>query len=399
MPRHSASETVGAAAPGGGLLGAAASAAAEPDTKGEAEAEGLVPALKRDRPIRQPVIPRKVWLTVSIVVAVLVLGTVGGLFGRAQSRINVPDVLGRSEEEAKTLLTQIGLEAGISGSRFSAEPKGTVLGQSPAPGARLARGSVIELIVSAGTEEVVMPDVVGDGIASAREALDGLGLALEIELVSSELASGTVLLTTPSPGVILTTGDVVYVQVATPTVREEGLKPYSLEGVIVVIDPGSPPTGAPDTAMEVSRRLRALLEASGASTWLLRSGVATNMPEAERAASARVATATVGIGISMATTGEGGRTVMVVSGAGTVSQTLAQTLTEQLNAAVSPAVQVPSSIDPVFSGQEYAALRIGIGALDSGSDRSSFIDPKWADRVAQAIYTGLGEVFGERQQP
>jgi serine/threonine-protein kinase len=65
--------------------------------------------------------------------------------------IAVPNLLGRSEEEAGRLLTEAGLAlAGVQRAASTVIPAGEVLGQTPSPGAELLRGSEVGLVVSAG---------------------------------------------------------------------------------------------------------------------------------------------------------------------------------------------------------------------------------------------------------
>ncbi len=381
------------------------------DAGGEADAEGetapadeiesqLVPALDRERPAREPLVSRVWWVLGALLLAALVVGGIALYMVNAESRTVVPNVVGRSVGEAQATIAHAGLTSRVVENRFSTEPIGRVLEQLPGAGVETSRGEVVELVVSAGTEEMVMPDVIGDGLSLARGILEARGLVIEVEYIASEDASDTVLATIPSPGSIVRTGDVIHVQVAAPISGSATLRPFNLQGLTFVIDPALSPAGATsDTSMEVSRRLRSLLEASGATVHVLRSGLVTSTPDAERAQNARAINAVAGIGLSVAATGQEGRTVSLVANTGAPRPSLSSVVANQLSSSVPPSIESSSVTDPVLSGTTYPSVRIGLGVLTSQSDVAAFGDPRWADRVAQAIYTALGEAFGERQQP
>jgi hypothetical protein len=342
-----------------------------------------------------------VWLAVLLVFLGIVIGLAAWILASQAAQVSVPSVVGRPEGVAQTILAQSGLETNVTERRFSDRPEGQVLTQSPAAGTEVDEGSSVALVVSAGTEELLMPDVIGDGIALARGVLEAAGLAIAVESVPSQAASDTVLATTPSPGVPVRSGDVVRVQVATPIGDGAVLQPYKMDGRVFVIDPAPVKSGQTDITLTSARRLQALLEASGAKVYLLRSGTSTATTDAARREGARkVKGATAGVGLAIRDAGLAGRTV---SGSNqgapaSVSQTaLIGGMTNQLAVRVPPATQAGPSADTVF-GSDYPWLRIGLGSFDNAADKTAFSDPRWADRVAEAIYTGLGEVFGTKEQ-
>ncbi len=63
--------------------------------------------------------------------------------------LEVPNVVGKAEEEARAELEGMGFSV-IAQYRFSERPPGVVLDQNPAPGQRLPRGSTVVIYVSAG---------------------------------------------------------------------------------------------------------------------------------------------------------------------------------------------------------------------------------------------------------
>lgn len=359
------------------------------------------PGLDRPRPERPPVIPRIAWIIVAAALTVVVLGVAAWLMTIASSVVIVPDVVGKSMGEATTNLAQTGLRAAVAERRFSAQPEGEVLEQIPAASTQLSRGEAVQLVVSAGTEELVMPDVIGDGIALARGVLEERGLVVTIEMVPSDAASDTVIMTTPASGTIVRSGDIIRIQVAAPLSGGATLQPYLLSGLTFFIDPAPVPKGEKDYTMEVARRVRSLLEASGATVELSRSGKATGKTETERATSAVTTSATAGIGLSVRARGKGGRTVSGPAQnapGGPTARIFVRSLVNELASSAPPAAEEAGVTDKVFLATDYPWARVGLGALDDRSDKSSLEDPAWLDRIAASIYQSVGEVFGTKEQ-
>ena len=134
--------------------------------------------------------------------------------------------------------------------------------QSPNPGQKVDKGSVVTLFVSNGPTTVKVPDVVGlseDGCAPARAATRTCGATIERES-STKVPEGTVIRTDPGPGRLIERdssvtlfvssgpGEVVVPNVvgedqesAVARLREEGLSPIvrersSSEPVDTVVD-------------------------------------------------------------------------------------------------------------------------------------------------------------------
>lgn len=356
----------------------------------------LPPAIDRDRPVRSPILPAWVWPALATLVLVIAIGVATWFVAAAAAQVEVPDVTGRSYGLARTMLAQKGLEATIVERRFSALPVDQVLSQTPVPSTTLRRGDAVMLVVSAGTEETLLPDVIGDGIILARGTLESLGLVVVVDSVQSEEASDTVLGTMPAPGTVVRSGDVVRVQVSAPLTDGALLQPYDMQGISVTIDPVPLSDQTPDIALEVSRRLRSLLEASGATVTVLRGTNADDTDDAARARQARRTNPTVAIGVSAEGAGAGGRSIAPRSDEGTTSALSAQLsaeATRRLAEVASPAVETSGSVDAVFRRLEAPWIRVGLGSFADPADKSAFGDPRWADRVARAIYAAVGEVF------
>ncbi|MBI4513316.1 MAG: PASTA domain-containing protein [Gemmatimonadetes bacterium] len=131
------------------------------------------------------------------------------------ARRPLPNVVGLRHEVATLALSQAGFEAVLSWVDAQAAV-GEVVGTRPAPGTPLELPAEVTVLVSAGPEQVVVPDLVGRSLAEARSALQRLGLRLGRVMTDpgSDAAPGTVLAQTPLPGTGASRGDSISLAVA-----------------------------------------------------------------------------------------------------------------------------------------------------------------------------------------
>lgn len=361
-----------------------------------------LPAIERERAAREPLVSRRVLVGVASSVGVLIALVVLLALMSMSSTLTAPSVVGLDLDLARTQLARENLTLEVVSERFSGQPAGQILEQDPPAGADLKRGVALKVVVSGGTEEFPMPDVIGDGISLARGLLEARGLVVEAESVISEQASDTVLMTTPAAGLLVRTGDTVRVQVSAPRDTDTGLQPYRLDGITVRIDPAPSGGAQTDVTLEVGRRLRALLEASGASISMLRS-TNTSETEARRSATAAESSATISIGLDVALQGPEGRIVSsppsMTAPIGPASEALAEVIEARLAVSAPPVSRVYSTSDPVFSATREPWVRVTVGSSAQRTDSTAFSDPRWADSIARAIYSALGEVYGQRVEP
>ncbi len=103
-------------------------------------------------------------------------------------QVAVPDLVGRDREEAERLLEEARLEGEFVEEFSNDEPRpGVVLRQGIPPATQVDRGSEVPVVVSAGPATLRMPDVRNQPIEEAVEALEELGL--EVEVVEREQPS------------------------------------------------------------------------------------------------------------------------------------------------------------------------------------------------------------------
>jgi hypothetical protein len=129
--------------------------------------------------------------------------------------VRVPQLVGRTVSEAKQALRSVALSSSVL-SVSSSKEAGTVLGQSPAAGAKARRGSVVSLRVSTGPALVTVPDVTGLDEGAARAALRGDGFQVEVvdQATDDSSQDGVVIDQSPTGSTDAREGSTVTVTVA-----------------------------------------------------------------------------------------------------------------------------------------------------------------------------------------
>ncbi|WP_405737854.1 Stk1 family PASTA domain-containing Ser/Thr kinase [Streptomyces sp. NBC_00028] len=107
-------------------------------------------------------------------------GTAVALVVSKGSPVDVPDVTGESLEDAKADLTEAGLKVKVAAEQVNSEyDKGQVAAQTPGEGSEAAEGDTVTLTISKGPELVEVPDVVGDSVDDAKDALEAAGFEVD----------------------------------------------------------------------------------------------------------------------------------------------------------------------------------------------------------------------------
>ncbi len=115
----------------------------------------------------------------------------------------VPDVLGKSREEAERILRAAGFQVTVTEEASSEVPEGYVIRQSPLADQRVAEGSMVTIVVSTGAEAVRVPEVRGMGLEAAKEMLvaEGLNYTVVDQDTTDPAKVGMILDQIPLPGV------------------------------------------------------------------------------------------------------------------------------------------------------------------------------------------------------
>jgi serine/threonine-protein kinase len=124
--------------------------------------------------------------------------------------VEVPDVEGETEAEARRILEEAGLQARVTEEPNSDVDPGKVFDQNPQAGESIPKNATVEIIVSSGKEKVTVPDVRGQDAASAANELGQAGLRVTQQREdSSTVDEGKVIRTSPAGGSQAHRGDTV----------------------------------------------------------------------------------------------------------------------------------------------------------------------------------------------
>ena len=143
---------------------------------------------------------------------------------RRPAQIQVPTVMGSTRERAIAVLEGQGFTVVVGSVRSETVGEGLVIDQSPPAGARAARSSAVEIVVSAGPDPIEIPDVRGLTQDRAEGRLEGVGLEVEVSFeTSTRVEEGLVIRQSPSAGSDVNPGWSVQIVVS------EGSEPFALE--------------------------------------------------------------------------------------------------------------------------------------------------------------------------
>jgi eukaryotic-like serine/threonine-protein kinase len=166
-----------------------------------------------------------------IVVGLLVIGAAAAVYlawGKIQDQLNsnkavaVPFVVGRKEILAVRALREAGLTV-TSGNNGNSSikrvpsdtvPVAIVISQDPQAGDKVPKGKLVNLTVSAGAQDVVVPDVRGKSLTDAIEELAGRGLKTAAMDVPSSKPSQTIVAQDPAPGTKVPKQTTVHINVS-----------------------------------------------------------------------------------------------------------------------------------------------------------------------------------------
>ena len=125
----------------------------------------------------------------------------------------VPDLRGRTQEEAAALLVEADLALGrVAEAHDGQVEAGRVVSSDPGPGGGLRAGTPVGLVLSRGPAPVAVPVVTGASVEQARTALEAVGLRLGGRSEEYDDApAGTVIAQDPAEGNLLPGGTVAVV--------------------------------------------------------------------------------------------------------------------------------------------------------------------------------------------
>ncbi len=124
------------------------------------------------------------------------------LVSEAEEQVPVPQVIGMTLDEAQQALLDVGLAFDIQREFSDSVPLDHVIDTDPAVGEDVGKGFRVQLIVSNGPDQLVIPQVAGRSAADATAALQAEGFTniVQQEQGSATVPAGQVIETAPAAG-------------------------------------------------------------------------------------------------------------------------------------------------------------------------------------------------------
>ncbi|MGD9497645.1 MAG: Stk1 family PASTA domain-containing Ser/Thr kinase, partial [Armatimonadota bacterium] len=198
-------------------------------------------------------------LALLVIVAVVWVVRAAFYQGIEPKMVEVPNVKGLTEQEAREDIEERGLIVGRIDHEYNdLEPVGRVTAQMPAPGQTVRAGSTVDLTINLGRETVSVIDVVGMGVDRARTLLEAAGLTLGQveEFVHATQPAGIIFEQEPKAGTRVDKGTAVDVSVSKGPEEEQPeperpAQPPDEEPVEEGGAPGGEPAVAPSPQVDV----------------------------------------------------------------------------------------------------------------------------------------------------
>ena len=131
------------------------------------------------------------------------------IVSRGPEPVNLPDLSGQTEAQARAALKDLNLIFGGVIREFSATvPVDHVIGTQPPLGTTVDQGTEVAVVISKGPRTFVMPDVEGMTGATAQTRLESLGLIVTLRQVP-DTTGDTVVYTNPKAGATVQEGQPV----------------------------------------------------------------------------------------------------------------------------------------------------------------------------------------------
>ncbi|MDD6551546.1 MAG: Stk1 family PASTA domain-containing Ser/Thr kinase [Lachnospiraceae bacterium] len=174
--------------------------------------------------------------------------TINVYISSGKGDIDIPSVIGDSEDEATQTLEDAGFEVESRKDYSDTVDKGKVMSQTPEAGTKGKEGDTVIITISQGTESIEVPPLAGKSQSAAESTLKNAGLAAGSisEEASDSVKKGCVITSDPAAGTSVKKGTKVSLVIST------GQATYSYSDVI-----------EPKDTDEYSQNYVVLLDANG----------------------------------------------------------------------------------------------------------------------------------------
>ena len=224
--RSATSQNVRAASSAEAAHRAAESHSSAPRRKTREEIRREVREEERNRAATIAVVACSAVAIIAILIFLVVLVN-GGLVGRGENTVFVPDLEGKYVDQTSGMTTGLVIEIDkyVNSDEYE---KGKIIEHTPEYGAQVLQGTVVKVTVSLGPEPEAktMSYMVGYQEADARAVLTGMGMVpVAMEEFNEYVEKGKVARTDPEVGEVLTEGQTVYIYISKGPLIEKAEMP------------------------------------------------------------------------------------------------------------------------------------------------------------------------------
>jgi len=128
---------------------------------------------------------------------------------KSEDTVIVPDLVGKDVVSALELLTDLQLNTKVSGSEYSQQfPKNHVTFQEPEAGSEIKKDRDVRIMISKGTRNILMPNLVALSEQQARMIMEENGITRGhlSRAFNQNIAKDQIMAQVPAPGVMITRG-------------------------------------------------------------------------------------------------------------------------------------------------------------------------------------------------
>ncbi len=149
----------------------------------------------------------------------------------AQNQVEVPNIVGMTEDEAEETLSALNLGIKYKGEQYSEQEAGIIISQSPEAGSTASVNDTVTYIRSGGTAKMAMPALSGMTLAEAKQLLENKGFThIETEYTRSSDQIGYVISSSPAESAKVTTTDTILLTVSSGVISQSA-RPGSYIGM------------------------------------------------------------------------------------------------------------------------------------------------------------------------
>ena len=155
-------------------------------------------------------------LSLILLFVVVFLITKIAIDGGIKSKVDMPNLVGKTQAEAEQLANDLGITLEITEVASSDVEEGKVVSQDPEyTESKIEKGSTIKINVSKGPEETEMVKLEGMKIEDARNTAESLGITLDEQTENSDtVEAGIIIKQDTAVGTLVKSGDTVVVHIS-----------------------------------------------------------------------------------------------------------------------------------------------------------------------------------------